>query len=225
MRDLFDPSPTLRLGDAKAKRLLDQGEDVLVLAGVTMSTENTITVSRSKGDPGAEFSNIAVEKPASLDPAFGDAFGAALSKPRPVPEEKISEAVIDAYIDAVARSFGIPDRLLKGPDSSAMTATQRAEVDAYWRRFEMPLDSKGPSVIVGYGPGDVSPEQKAGLDAAWDALGIGDLFAQATKLKAMSPDLRGAKLDDVTITGIARKTGDGAVRYEPAPPLKKADPK
>jgi hypothetical protein len=81
--------------------------------------------------------------------------------------------------DVVARMYAIPAWLLKGPDPAAMIATQKAELDRFYAQFEMPLDPKGPDVIVGVDRGT----------------------------------------DDVTITGIARKTADGAMRYEPAPGL------
>jgi hypothetical protein len=104
MRDPFDSSPALRLGDAPAKKLIEESRAVRF--------ETKISGRRAG-------------KTASLDPAFGDAFGEAFSKAGAAPQEMISEAVIDSYFEAVARSFGLPARLLKGPDPLAMTATHR----------------------------------------------------------------------------------------------------
>lgn len=74
MRDPFESGPVLRLGDAPAKKLIAESRAARPETGIVPNAE-IVAIEAPKTE-------TATSRPPSLDPAFGDAFGAALSKPR-----------------------------------------------------------------------------------------------------------------------------------------------
>lgn len=145
MRDPFDSAPALRLGDAPAKKLIAESRAARE-TGIIPNAE-IVAIEPPKTE-------TAIPWPPSLDPAFADAFGEALSKPKTHrgglvdwiekhgaydPEKESLALEVERMVKAVSEAYAVPMKLLKGPDPEALTATQKAELDRYFARLAMPV--------------------------------------------------------------------------------------
>lgn len=181
MRDPFESSPALRLGDAKAKprEASFEGEEI---AGPSPLPEA-----------------LREPRPPSLAPEFGDAFGAAFSKPqdRLVPAKPAEgERRAYSFADVAFSISGTGGEISVGPglDGEGITIT-----------FEPEEQSDAADI-----------EAFAKLVAGGSLRTLyGDEIAAALAGN-LAHETLGARVDDVVITGVVRKSvGDGAMRYEP----------